>query len=102
MVDNSKSLIVVYQFNFKTRKLSNIFNNVKYVVNNSSLEIECEKDEAVVVELFDRLFVGIPVYKLGTLTIGNFNSETTGFFYVGHNKLYFSIHDDVLYLRKRY
>jgi hypothetical protein len=46
------------------------------------------------------LFVAMPIEKLGNVTIGGFQSESTGFFVIKGYKIYFSIHEDVLYLRK--
>jgi len=89
------------QYNFKTKEIANIFDSIKYVVNNScELTIECNEKDAKVVSLFNQLFVGIPVEKLGKLTIGAFNSETTGYFISGYQRIYFSLHNDIMYIRK--
>lgn len=91
----------MYKYNFKTKEVTHVFDKLKYVVNNSQLQIIVSKEDAVVVELFNKLFVGIPVELLGNLTIGGWNSESTGYFFIEHEKVYFSIHDEILYLRKR-
>lgn len=91
----------MYKYNFQTKEVTHIFDNLKYVVNNSQLQITVSKEEAVVVELFNQLFVGIPIELLGNLTIGGWNSESTGYFLIGYEKIYFSIHGEILYLRKR-
>lgn len=91
----------MYKYDFKTKSITHVFDKLKYVVNNSQLQITVSKEEAVVVELFNQLFVGIPIELLGSLTIGGWNSENTGYFFIGYEKIYFSIHDEILYLRKR-
>lgn len=91
----------MYSYNFFTKEIKHTFDNIKYVVNNSSLPLSCDPDEATVVKLFENLHVAVPVQKLGKLTIGGWNSETTGYFVIGYNKIFFSIHNDILYLRKR-
>jgi hypothetical protein len=91
----------MYKYDFQTKEITHVFDNLKYVVNNSQLQIKVSKKEAVVVELFNQLFVGIPIELLGNLTIGGWNSESTGYFLIGYEKIYFSIHGEILYLRKR-
>lgn len=91
----------MYKYNFQTKNVTHVFDKLKYVVNNSSLQITVSKKEAVVVELFNQLFVGIPIELLGNLTIGGWTSENTGYFLIGCEKIYFAVHDEILYLRKR-
>lgn len=92
----------MYNYNFNTKVVKHVFDDIKYVVSAcDNLQMPCKKEDAVVVELFNTLFVGITVENLGNLTIGGFNSETTGFFLVGYIKIYFSIHGEILYIRKR-
>ena len=88
-------------YNFNTKETGNILDNIKYVVDNHDI-LTCPTEEACVVNLFDRMFVGIPVEYLGTVVIGAFYSENTGYFLKGSDKIYFSIHDEILYLRKRF
>lgn len=92
----------MYNYDFKTKTLKHIFDNLRYVVNNSSLQIDCEPQECSVIAMFPNkaLFVAMPIEKLGSVTIGGFNNDSTGFFVIKGYKIYFSIHEDVLYLRK--
>jgi len=92
----------MYSYNFETKQLKHIFDNLRYVVNNSSLTIQCEPQECSVIAMFPNkaLFVAMPIEKLGNVTIGGFQSESTGFLIIQGYKIYFSIHEDVLYLRK--
>ena len=87
-------------YNFNTKQAGHVFDNIKYVVDSHNV-LTCPVEEATVVSLFDSLFVGIPVKYLDTIVIGGLISETTGYFLKGYNKIYFSIHNDVLYIRKR-
>lgn len=91
----------MHYYNFKTKEINHAFDTLTHVVNNSFLHIPCTKEEASIVELFDSLHIGIPIEKLSVGAIGGFNSETTGFFQKGYEKIYFSIHGNILYLRKR-
>lgn len=88
------------KYNFQTKESAHIFDNINYVVDSNN-ELQCPADEAKVVKLFDKLFVGIPAKYMGDVLIGGLNSDTTGYFLKGYNKVYFSIHEDILYLRKR-
>jgi hypothetical protein len=87
-------------YNFKTNKAGHIFDNIKYVVDSHNV-LTCPVEEASVVNLFDRMFVAIPVKYLDNVVIGGLLSETTGYFLKGYDKMYFSIHEEILYLRKR-
>lgn len=95
------------QYNFKTKKVSNILDDVKYIVNNHcSLEIPCERKNAEVIEIFDKLMVGIPADELGVISCVTFTSNDVGWFMKNHQKVYFTIHTThqgvIMYLRKRY
>lgn len=92
----------MHTYNFETKELSHIFNSIEYVVDGRNI-LDCPTDEAKVVRMFEnnRLFVAIPIKYLGRVTIGGFNSESTGYFHVGHDKVYFSIHGNILYIRCR-
>lgn len=92
----------MYSYNFLTKELSTIFDNISTIVNNCQyLELKCSAEQAVVVEIFGRLMVGLPVEVLGTISGITMNSETTGYFLKGYTKVWFSIHEHILYLRCR-
>lgn len=92
----------MYKYSFKTKEVSHIFEGVTRVVNNSSVKIPCNKDKATVVELFDppALFVGIPVEEMPDVVIMRINSDTTGVISISDKKVAYSIHENILYLRK--
>lgn len=92
----------MYNYDFKTKQIKHIFDSIRYVVNNSSLQIDCEPQECSVIAMFSNkaLFVAMPIEKLGNVTIQGFNSDSTGLLSIKGYKIFFSIHEDVLYLRK--
>jgi len=98
---NNLNLKLMNTYNFNSKEAGHIFDNIKHVVDTKN-RIVCPVEEATVVNIFDNLFVAIPVKYLGTIVIGGLNSETTGWFLKGYDKVYFSIHEDILYLRKSY
>lgn len=89
-------------FNFVTKQVGSIFDEITHVVNNSSfLKLNCEAEEAKVVKMFDgNLMVALPVEKLGKVVILCLKSDTTGILQIGYQKVYFSIHGNILYLRR--
>lgn len=90
-------------YDFKTKQMTNLLDSIEYVVNNcDDICIPMTKQDAVIVELFDKLFIGVPVERLGTINLISWTSEYTGTFMRGYRKISFSIHNNILYLRKRY
>lgn len=95
--------IAMTKYNFVSKESSNVLDNIEFVVNNcNDIQLKCRPSEATVVSLFETLFVGYPIAILGEMSIGGFSSETTGWFLIGYKKIYFSIHNNILYLRARY
>lgn len=88
------------KYNFLTKEYSHVFDEVKYLVNNCALvDIKATKEEAVIVELFDKLFIAAPIEAIGEIVVGGWNTETTGFMFRKGIRVYFSIHGEVMYLR---
>jgi hypothetical protein len=90
----------MYKYNFKTKEVKHIFDDIKYIVNNSNIELNCSPKEAVVIELFNKLFVGIPANMLEEVFIEKVNTETTGYLRIEKRIVGYSIHNSILYLRK--
>lgn len=90
-------------YDFKTKQITNVLDSIQYVVNNcDEINIPMTKEDAVIVELFDKLFIAAPIERLGTIHLISWTSVYTGTFMRGYKKIYFSIHEGILYLRKRY
>lgn len=92
----------MYKYSFQTKEMSHIFDNVKQVVNNSSFKIECPINKAKVVKMFDNetLFIAMDISVMPDVMIVGLNSDTTGNLMIDGYTIGFSVHDDILYLRK--
>lgn len=95
----------MFTYNFETKEVKNVLDNVELIVNNSSIALKCSAKEATIVEMFDDvLMIAMPISLLKEVIICELtiNSEgrPLGVMCINNKKVNFSIYQNILYLRK--
>lgn len=93
----------MYKYSFVKKESKHLFDDIKWVVNNSSHTIKCEPEKAKVVSIPDikDLQVAMPIEVMPDVTVILLKTETCGNLRLNDLVTGFAIWDDVLYLRQR-